>query len=67
MYMFEKFPDVMTVNDMCKALHIGRSTAYSLLDSKKVRSFRVGKSIKIPKKCIEEYIESAVGGMRNDG
>ena len=58
--MFDTFPVVMTVKEMCSALRIGRNAAYTLLGSRKIRSFRVGKSIKIPKKCIEEYIDGVV-------
>jgi len=64
--MFDGYPDVMNVEEMRRALHIGRSMAYELLDKRKIQSFRIGRSIKIPKKCIEEYITGEMGGELHD-
>lgn len=55
---FEKIPDVLTIPDLQKALRIGRSTAYRLIKANDIRSIRIGRSIRIPKQYVEEYIRS---------
>jgi len=61
--IFSKFPDVLTINDMQKALGIGRSMAYRLIRSGKVRHLRIGKAIKIPKQDLIDY---TLGGCYSD-
>ncbi|QJU37796.1 helix-turn-helix domain-containing protein (plasmid) [Bacillus cereus] len=41
-------------------LDIGRNKAYELLQAGKVRSFKIGKSYRIPKVCIQQYVLSKV-------
>lgn len=53
---FENFPDVMTVRQVQEALRIGRNTAYNLVNNGDIHSFRIGKNIKVPKKCLIDYI-----------
>ena len=54
--MLNKFPDVMNVEDMCKALNIGVSYAYKLLNSGEIQGFRAGKIWKINKESVIEFI-----------
>jgi excisionase family DNA binding protein len=56
--MFNEFPDVLTINDMKKALGVSNKMAYSLISSGKIKYFRLGKLIKIPKRFLVDYIES---------
>jgi len=46
--MFHGYPDVVTVNQLCKMLGIGRNTAYSLLKSGRLKSVRIGIKYRIP-------------------
>ena len=55
--MFQNLPDILTVEDMQKALCIGRSQAYKLINGGGIPHMRVGRSIKIPKKFLVDYIE----------
>lgn len=55
--MFELYNDVMTIDELCEALLIGRNTAYRLLNTGEVPAFRVGRCWKVPKKFVIEYIE----------
>lgn len=56
--MFTNFPDVVSVDQMCQMLGgIGKKTAYQLLQDKKIKSFLVGRSYRIPKIHIMEYLE----------
>ncbi|PWE74346.1 DNA-binding protein [Bacillus cereus] len=54
--MLENYYDVVNVEDLMKILNIGRNKAYELLQSGKVRSVKVGKSYRIPKVCIQQYV-----------
>lgn len=55
--MFENYPDVVDVNDLCKMLGgISRKLAYRLLTDQEIRSVRIGRSYKIPKICVIEYL-----------
>lgn len=58
--MFETYPDMLTLDEFMEILQIGKNSAYELLDSGKLKCFRIGKKYKIPKKAVIEYIESAM-------
>ena len=55
--MLDKYKDIMTVADLCEALGIGKNTAYKLLKSGEIKSIRIGRIYKIPKQCVEKYIQ----------
>lgn len=55
--MFENYPDVVDVDNLCKMLGgISRKLAYRLLSDQEIRSVRIGRSYKIPKVCVIEYL-----------
>ena len=55
--MFENYPDVVDVDDLCKMLGgISRTLAYRLLTDQEIRSVRIGRSYKISKICVLEYL-----------
>lgn len=54
--MFTDYPDVLTISQLQKALNIGKSTAYRLINSNTIKHLRIGKSIKIPKPYLVEYL-----------
>lgn len=55
--MFEKYPDVVEVNDLREMLGgISKKLAYRLLADQEIRSVRIGRAYKIPKVCIIEYL-----------
>ena len=56
MMMFKDYPDVVTVEHLQKMLGVGRKIAYLLVKENKIRSVRVGRSYKIPKLCVVEYL-----------
>ena len=53
--MFEDFRDILSVDDLCQALNIGRNTAYKLLNNGEIKSIRIGKIHKIPKVYLVGY------------
>lgn len=51
-------PDLMTVKDVQDILHIGRSTAYKLLQSGELRALRIGSIYRIPKTYLSDFISN---------
>lgn len=47
--MFDKFPDIVNVEDVCKMLHISKNTAYKLIHSGKLPAKRIGHIYRIRK------------------
>lgn len=55
--MFDRYPEVVEVDDLRKMLGgISRKLAYKLLTEKEIQAVKVGRSYKIPKICIIEYL-----------
>ena len=54
--MFERYGDLLTVEDFCEMLSIGKNGAYQLLASGKVKAFRYNRVWKIPKQAVVEYV-----------
>lgn len=50
---------VVSIEELCEQLMIGKSGAYNLLRSGKIKGFRIKRIWKIPQKSINEYIMSA--------
>ena len=57
--MFDNLPDVLAIEDLQIALGIGRSMAYRLVRRGDIRHLRIGRTIKIPRRYLVEYIEAA--------
>ena len=57
--MLREYDDIMTVRDLARALGIGINAAYKLIDKGVIGCKRVGRSIRIPKICVIDYINSA--------
>ena len=56
MYQTE-LSDLITVDELCELLSIGRNSAYSLLNSGDIKAFRIGRIWKISKESVFEYIK----------
>ena len=54
--MLDKYDDVLTVEQLCEILHIGKRLAYQLLKDGAIPSRRLGRIYRIPKKAIENYL-----------
>ncbi len=57
--MFNEYPDIMTVEQVAAALHIGKNSAYNLINSRAIGCKRVGRKIIVPKSCVIDYVQSA--------
>ena len=56
--MFTKYPDVVTVNQLCSMLNIGKNTAYTLVTQNVIHSVKIGRIYKIPKINIIRYLST---------
>ena len=54
--MENEYTDLITVDELCEELMIGRNAAYSLLASNQIKGFRIGRIWKIPRESIQRYI-----------
>ena len=55
--MFEKYPAVVSVPDLCKMLGgISKKLAYKMLANGEIFSVKVGRSYKIPKVSVIAYL-----------
>jgi len=60
----DKTPAVLTVEELSKVLRIGRRQAYELVHRPSFPSFRVGRSIRVPKKGLERWLQESGGVQR---
>lgn len=51
---------ILTPEDVMEELYIGRNAVYKLLDSGKLKGFRVGRKWKIPRKSLDQYIDDSI-------
>ena len=58
--MLKNYKDVLSVEDLCEILSIGKNTAYRLLKSGEIRAIRIGKVYKIPKGSVRDFLKSNV-------
>lgn len=54
--MFEQYNDLITVEELCEMLSIGKNAAYKLLSSGELKCFRYNRVWKIPKQGVTEYV-----------
>ena len=48
---------LMTLEELCDALMIGKNAAYRLLKEGKIKAFRIGRIWKIPRASLAEYLK----------
>lgn len=58
--MFVTDNDILTVDELMELLQIGENYAYKLLNEKRINAFRVGRSWRIPRKSIHEFINESI-------
>lgn len=54
--MLEQFDDLLTVEEACEALRIGKNALYRLLASQELKAYRNGRVWRIPREAVSEYI-----------
>lgn len=55
--MLNDYPDVMSIDEMCRALSIGKKTGYKLLQTGQIRFLKIGRAYRIPKINLLEYLQ----------
>lgn len=56
--MLEQYDDILTTDEACEALRIGYNALYELLGTGKLKGYRNGRTWRIPKLAVQEYILS---------
>jgi len=54
--MFREFPDVVDVGSLSQMLGVSKKTAYRLIADGSIGSVKVGRSYKIPKQFVVQYL-----------
>ncbi len=56
------FPALMTVDEVAKQLRVGRNSAYMLVKTGQLRCIKIGRTIRVPRAAVIEFIgEPQVG------
>lgn len=53
---------ILTIDEACEQLRIGKSGLYQLMRTKQLKAFKIGRNWKIPSSSIYEYINSKCSG-----
>lgn len=54
----QNIPLVLSVPELANILHIGRNSAYQLVNSGKIRCIHIGKNIRVPQAALLEYLNT---------
>ena len=57
--MLESYPDLLTVEQLQSILQIGRNKSYEILHSGQLKFLRIGKTIRIPKRYLIDFINES--------
>lgn len=57
MYDYENKSSIISLEDACEQLQIGKSSLYQLLRSGELKAFRIERNWKLPASSISEYIK----------
>ena len=59
--VLDKYKDVLSIDDLCEILHIGKNTAYNMLKSQQIPCRRIGnKKYIIPKEGVISYLNGCI-------
>ena len=54
--VLKEYPDILTVEEMSKALGVSTKTGYKLIRENKIECIKVGRSYRIPKAHLLSYL-----------
>lgn len=54
--MFEEMDEILTPDDVCEILKIGKNALYELLLSGRLHAYRNGRCWRIPKRAVSMFI-----------
>lgn len=55
--VFEAYPDILTVKDVCKMLRIDSKKAYKQMKSGEIKAIRLDRSVRVAKVWVLEYLQ----------
>lgn len=61
--MFERFPDVIDVKELCEMLCISKKTAYRLLNDDQIPYRKIGRIYRIRKRDVITFMTSRRNGQ----
>ena len=59
------YPDILTVDEMSKALGVSSKTGYQLLRENKVEHLKVGRAYRVPKAHLLSYLRLGMQTFAN--
>lgn len=63
--VLKEYPDILTVEEMSKALGVSTKTGYRLIRENKIEYLKVGRSYRIPKAHLLSYMRVFVKAGAN--
>lgn len=54
----DNYNEMISLEDLCEILTIGKSTAYHLLQTKQIKAFKIGRIWKIPRESVSEFVQT---------
>ena len=57
--MFEQYPDILTVEEVCEALRMGFNAVYDLLNDGKLKVYKNGRVWRITKQALIQYVSES--------
>ena len=61
--MFEKYDDILTVEEACEALKMGQTFLYKILRNGELKAYKNGTIWRIPKQSLIEYVKFQANGV----
>lgn len=55
--MFDDYPDVLSAEEAAEAFRVRENAIYRLLNEGKLKAFKNGRTWRIPKDALKEYIK----------
>lgn len=56
--MYDNYNDILSIEDVCNILGIGKNTAYNLLATGELTGFKIGRIWKITKQNLQDYVSA---------
>lgn len=57
----ELYSDMISIDDLCEMLAIGKNTAYHLLKTNQIKAFKIGRIWKIPRESVALFVKNNSG------
>ena len=55
--MFDDYPDILSAEEAAEALRVRENAIYRLLNKGELKAFKNGRTWRIPKDALKEYIK----------